>query len=221
MTSDYARLRQIMYEPATVWLSTDLGGQRWLTDKFVLYDVTDYEELKDYDFHVCLGYPWHLGYEPIEGECSCPDEVPDGSYQLTVSKGFKPRESVPEPDIEAYFVKMNEKEWHPVKPSEWSVAEHPGKAMLWTHSSHQLGDDKALPCLIGEPTWKAIKRHHPNVLVEYTAEGNTFRFREVIHDGCDEESYCGCRPTLFAYAAGIRIPDGQETIANEIARLAA
>jgi hypothetical protein len=197
MTTDWARLRQVMYEPATCWLSTDYAGDRWLTDQYVLYNVTGYEELYCYD----------SSYDVV---------WPDGPYQVTVSKGFKPRKSVPQPDIEAYLAKMNDKSWLPASPTEWSVAEHPGKAMLWRFG--------ALPCLLGESTWSAIKRHHPNVEVEYTSDGNIFRFRETCHldpyDDCAGGD-CPCEPVVFAYAAGIRCPDGQEDAAYEIARSAA
>ena len=219
MTTDWAKLRRIMYEPSTVWLATDYGGQRWLTDQFVLYDVTGYAELHDYDFHVCLGYPAHLGYEPLEGECSCPDEIPDGSYQLTVTKGFKPRDSVPQPDIEAYFVKMNESVWVPADPCEWSVAEHPGKAMLWTANSN-------IPCLLGESTWTEIKRYHPDVEVEWAPNqgAGTFRFSETYHVDPDDEECstgeCDCETRWFAFAAGIRVPDGQEHVAGAIVAVA-
>lgn len=216
MTSDWARLRQVMYEPSTVWLSTDYGGDRWLTDQFVLYRVTGYAELSDYDFHTCLNYePW-LGYEPLEDECSCPEEIPDGPYQLTVSRGFKPRKSVPQPDIEGYFQNLAKKSWCPTFPGEWSVAEHPGKAMLWTYEGK--------PCLLGESTWTALKRHHPDVIVEYTPEGNIFRFSEVFHvdpeDDCMDGS-CNCQEIPFAFAAGIQIPDGQEHVAEAIAAVSA
>lgn len=189
-----------MYEPSKVWLSTDLGGQRWLTDQFVLYDVTDADVLYCYD----------TSYDVV---------WPDGPYQLMATGEWRiqTRDSIPEPDIETYFELMNAQEWSPCRPSEWSVAEHPGRAMAWTANGR--------PCLLGEPTWTAIRRYHPEATVEWAPnEGaGTFRFREVQHDGCDEddEVYCGHRPIVFAFAAGIRVPEGQEEIAREIARLTA
>lgn len=216
MTTDWGRLRQVMYEPSAVWLSTDYGGDRWLTDQFVLYRVTGYDELSAYDFHVCLGYDPSLGYEPLEGECSCPDVIPDAPYQLTVSKGFKPRKSVPQPDIDGYFAKLEDKIWMPARPSEWSVAEHPGKAMLWTFGAGSVRP----PCLIGESTWTALKRHHPDAVVEYTPEGNIFRLSEVRHidlEGDCAASECACLSVPFAFVAGIQVPEGQEHVAGAIA----
>lgn len=222
MPRDWARLRQVMYQPSAVWLSTDSEGRRWLTDQFVVYDVTGFEELGTYDFHVCLGYDPALGYEPVEGECTCPDEeVPDGPYQLTVSKGFKPRVSVPEPDIRGYLALMGTRNWRHSEPSEWSVAEHPGKAMLWI--ADWTADSSY--CLLGESTWTALKRNHPGVLVEWAPNkgAGVFRFlgMPAEHQSClleAEDVYCGHRPLPFAYAAGIRVPEGQEGVAAAMVR---
>ena len=169
MTSDIGRLRQIMYQPSACWLSTEYSGDRWLTDQFVLLNVTDEES--------------------VEG-------VVDGPVKLTASNGVQPRDSVPEPDIEAYFATIADADWRPAVPTEWSVAEHPGKAMLWV----RLG---GYPCLLGETTWAQIKRHYPEVKVHYAHDRNLFRFK--LDD------------TPFCFAAGIQIPDGQEGVAEHIA----
>lgn len=185
-SAEYTALRQIMYQPSAVWLATENCGDRWLTDQFVLLCVTYLGE-------------W--------------DELPDGPYKLTAGNGIQPRESVPEPDIEQWFARTAEGRWRPAKPSEWSVAEHPGKAMLWACGS--------LPCLLGESTWTQIKRHHPEVEVAYEATLNMFRFSEPEHDSASEacaEGTCTACPKLpFCYAAGIRTPDGQHDAASAIA----
>lgn len=200
MATDWARLRQVMYQPSAVWLTTVYGTERWLTDQFVLYNVTGFNELHYYDPSYGPEWQWE-----------------DGAYKLTVSKGFEPRDSVPPPDMEAWFDKLyNDNEWLRAEPTEWSVAEDPDKprpsrAMLWTSDG--------LPCLVGESTWVALKRNHPGCLVDYAhGEQNVFRFSEVRHEGCDEDTYCGHRPIPFAFAAGIRCPEGQEDIAYDIAR---
>jgi hypothetical protein len=188
---DWTRLRQIMYEPSSCWLATEHSGDRWLTDQFVLYNVTGMEELTEYDYHLA-DCTWE---ETVE--CSCPDELPDGAYKVTVSKGFQPRDSVPEPDIEAYFGIMASHIWYSATPSEWSVAEHPGKAMLWGAAGGA--------CLLGESTWTQISRHYPGCEVAYAfnRSAGVFRFTE--------------NGVPFAYAAGIQIPEGQEGVAHAIA----
>jgi hypothetical protein len=187
---ELTRLRAIMYEPSAVWLGTWAGERRWLTDGYVMLDVTDSAALED-------------------------EYIADGGYKLVASKGFESRDTIPEPDLDVYFARMDElADWHPVKPSEWSVAEHPGKAMLWVAKP----GDYPFPCLLGEPTWTAIKRNHPDCLVEYSEETNVFRFSEVQHDGCEPEAYCGCRPMPFCFAAGIRVPEGQDDVAHAIAQ---
>lgn len=176
--AEITRLRQIMYEPSAVWLATWAGERRWLTDGYVMLDVTDSPALED-------------------------EEVPDGGYKLVASKGFDPRDAVPEPDLDKYFERLDEiAEWHVVKPSEWSVAEHPGKAQLWIYNAPGF---KPQPCLLGESTWTQLKRHHADAIVEYSPERNTFRFTEGLP---------------FCFAAGIRVPDGQEFVAAAIARKA-
>ena len=188
--NERARIRQIMYEPSKVWLATEHCGDRWLTDQFVLYDVTGADVLQCYD--ETYGIEW-----------------PDGPYQLMATGAWRmgARDSVPEPDIEAFLGIMAELVWFPATPTEWSVAEHPGKAMLWNADG--------LPALLGESTWTAIKRHHPYCLVEHAQNDSagTFRFSDPrVIDGE------GPHPIPFCYAAGIQIPDGQEDVAFEIVR---
>lgn len=201
----WAELRQILYEPSAVWLATWAGTERWLTDQFVMLDVTGSDALAE-------------------------AELPDGGYKLTAANGFQPRDTVPEPDLDVYFAAMDvAANWHLARPTEWSVAEHPGKAMLWTYfvpidsgfGTTNVPLDVGQPCLLGESTWTAIRRHHPGCLVEYSDEINAFRFAELPRDcpSCAGEPgvYCGHRPLPFCFAAGIRIPDGQEQVAAAIA----
>lgn len=191
--AEITRLRQIMYEPSAVWLATWAGERRWLTDGYVMLDVTDSPALED-------------------------EEVPDGGYKLVASKGFDPRETVPEPDLDRYFARLDEiTHWWPAQPTEWSVAEHPGKAQLWVYDLSELGDPRPCRCLLGESTWTQLKRHHPDAIVEYAPERNIFRLSEVQHEDCDPETYCGHRPLPFCFAAGIRVPDGQEDAAIALA----
>lgn len=200
-SAEYTALRQIMYQPTAVWLATENCGDRWLTDQYVLINVTAMDALTVEDPEAALA-GW-TGPEP---------ELPDGPYKLTASNGFQSREGIPEPDIERWFTRAAEGRWRPVKPSEWSVAEHPGKAMLWACGT--------LPCLLGESTWTALKRHHPECEVSYEGELNMFRFAEPNHDSASEAcatDACLCSPVPFCYAAGIRVPDGQYEIATAVA----
>lgn len=190
----WASLRQIMYQPSAVWLATENSGDRWLTDQYVMLNVTDYPAFK-----VCE----ECRAGRICGEC--PPGYPDGPYKLTVSSGPQPRAAIPEPDIEGYFQRIEGRDWRPATPTEWSVAEHPGKAMLWAHwpnpRDHEIPPE---PCLLGESTWTAINRHYPDCLVEYSFRGNgLFRFSS---------------PVAFAFAAYIRIPEGQEAAALAVVR---
>lgn len=203
---EWTRLRQIMYEPSAVWLSTENSGDRWLTDQYVLLNVTGSLSLFDADY-------WQRSVVPVE---TADDELPDGSYKLIASKGLEPRESIPQPDLEAWFGAVaDQAQWKNAVPTEWSVAEHPGKAMLWT--------SRGFPALMGEPTWTQIKRHHQDVTVDYTFTHNLFRFSKPEHDHLLEDP-CplgGCKLIPFCFAAGIRTPDGQQDIAKAVAELVA
>lgn len=181
-----------MYQPSEVWLSTEYSGDRWLTDKYVMLNVTGEEALL------------------VEQEDELGQEIPDGAYKLVVSKGIEPRKAVPEPDIELYFQLISEWAWFPARPTEWSVAEHPGKAQLWVSARR--------PTLLGEPTWSQIKRHYPDCTVEYSGIGHTFRFsRPCDLVPCFHEDGCRSGTIPFCYAAAIDIPDGQESVAQAIA----
>jgi hypothetical protein len=172
-----------MYQPSAVWLATENCGDRWLTDQYVLLNITESDDFKD---------------------------MPDGPYKLTVSKGPEPQATGQAPDpawrIERYFEYLTGRDWKIARPTEWSVAEHPGKAQLWSAGGK--------PHLLGESTWTAIKRYHPSCVVEYSSNRRgvnhgIFRFMEEAESG----------PYIpFAYAAGIRIPEGQEAAAEALAR---
>jgi hypothetical protein len=184
----YAALRQIMYQPSAVWLATEYSGDRWLHDQWVMLNVTGNSALRYED---ATDSELELG------------EIPDGAYKLMADQklGLQPRDSIPQADLEAYFAGILG-EWRPANPTQWSVAEHPGKAMLW----EARGSGVQLPCLLGESTWTAIKRHYPDCEVHWQPRRNLFQFSER-----------GSFP--FCFAAGIQVPTGQERIAVEIARL--
>lgn len=186
---DYWRaMRAIMYQPTEVWLITDKQDDRWLTDQFVMLKITDAEEFL---------------------------LLPDGAYKLTVSKGPEARDSKATFDLDEWFVSVNHRDWHLAEPTMWSVIEeYNGKAHAW--------NAEGVPALLGEPTWAAIKRYYPEVVPEHSWRGNSiFRFSAPEHNNaCEVEEdgtyRCLCRPVPFAYAAGIKIPEGQEKVAERV-----
>lgn len=188
LRKEWARLRALLYESHDLALSTDeRDGHRWLTDRYVLLDIT--------------------GSIAAEG-------TEDGCYRLVQARGFEARThefeggEVPLANylgggIVDYLELVETKAaWEPVVPSQWSVAEHPGKAMLLSC--------RGLPVLMGESTWTALHRHYEEPVVEYDilSGRNLFRVHELGHG-----------KTPVAYVAGIRIPDGQEEIARAISGL--
>lgn len=180
LRKELTRLRALLYTSRDVALATDdRDGRRYLCDRYVMLDVTH---------SVAIA------------------EVADGIYKLVASKGFEPREG--EDWLNGGVVDFFDHAeagaiWTAVTPTQWSVAEHPGKAMLLVAGT--------VPCLIGESTWTALHRHYREPLVEYNvAGGNMFRAKSRV---------AGVIYGILGYVAGIRIPDGQVEIARQIADL--
>jgi hypothetical protein len=171
-----------MYEGLRVQLATDAQGRRWLTDGFVCLNVTDSAAtLKHCDDGCCD----HLGF------------LPDGVYKLTAARGLVARDGeVLAFDPDAYLARVEASAvWRLALPTEWSVAEHPGKAMLWRADGR--------PCLMGEPTWTSFRSRFDSPRIEYDTSGSQNVFRVSVGD-------------VVAYVAGIRIPDGQEGQAHAV-----
>lgn len=171
---DRARLRALMYEPQSVMLQQDKLKRWWLTDMYVMLEVS--------------------GAPSVEG-------VPPGEYKLLAS-GEMRELSTRIMDIDGWRHNItNNCRWAPASPTMWSVAEHPGKAMLFRVEMQQYCDKPY--ALLGEPTWTAFQRHHGEGLeVMYSTVHNLFRFS--VRD-------------WWSYAAGIRCPGGQEDVAKAIA----
>ena len=182
---EWARLRSLLYETHDLALTTDgRDGHRWLTDRYVLLDVT--------------------GSPAIEG-------LEDGAYKLLATRGLQGGLAVNEDyqnflggGIVDYLDRVESgANWVCAHPSEWSVAEHPGKAMLLSCVGR--------PVLIGESTWTTLHRHFPEARVEYDMSSGRNLFRVWEPNGNFDP---GSR--IVAYVAGIQIPEGQEEIAGRM-----
>jgi hypothetical protein len=204
--SFWREMRAIMYQPLEVWLATGSLGDRWLTDQYVMLKVTESEEFR---------------------------ELPDGAYKIAyISKGPEPRDAPIDFQIDAYLQRAEERYWVSATPTPWSVDESPNsRAMLW--------DAGGSPVLLGRETWQAIQRHYPDCVPQCAtwqdAEGVThtlFRFQQehtvnglTMHvDGSitgtpyGEGEVAFRPPETFAYAAGIRMPEGAGLAARMIVR---
>lgn len=219
---EIARLRAIMYEPSRVRLVTAVqDGSRWLSDGYVMLDVTDSPAIAgecptpcDDDCDALCHEGHQVGYKR---DHEPGDHLKDGQYKLIAARGFEPIIAHTDPDedckagncvcpiapaeldADAYFDALTAADWQAACPSQWSVAEHPGKAMLFSVHGHAK--------LMGESTFASLSKHLGKPQVEYAMGlgANVFRFL----DG----------GSVVAYAAGIIIPEGQEEIASAIARL--
>ena len=195
LRKEWTRFRALLYDSHDLALCTDeRDGHRWLTDRYVLLDVT--------------------GSIAIEG-------VADGCYKLVQSRGFELRTHEFENEevalanyLDGGIVDFLERvetgaKWVDAYPSEWSVAEHPGKAMLLTCNYH--------PVLMGESTWTALHRHYTEPRVEFDVASGRNLFRALSPDQVQQMAPPGAGYFVVAYVAGIRIPEGQEEVARAIA----
>jgi hypothetical protein len=170
-----------MYEPLRVQLATAENGQRWLTDGFVMLDVSASLVLVS----DITNLPWR-----------------DGVFKLTAAHGLTPRDEILGFKVdEALELAERDAKWVLAEPTQWSVAEHPGKAMLFSADG--------LPCLLGESTWTALHKAYERPGVEY----NTSEDHNLFRVSADW--------TVVAYIAGIRCPEGEEDHAKLLARSSA
>lgn len=192
--SYWRQMREIMYQPLEVWLATDKAGNRWLTDQYVMLDITGSEEFA---------------------------ELPDGAYKIAfISKGPEPREAPVDFDVEKYIERINHHHWWPATPTKWSFEESANdRAMLWdTYDVAALGRDtwKAISrfypdCKVECASWKDDEGHRRSVF--------RFFYPSTLPPGVEVEGdrlvgtptttgTFGTRPGhIFAYAASIRIPE--------------
>jgi squalene cyclase len=163
-----------MYQPNSVMLQQARSGKWWLTDMYVMLNVT--------------GDPGVAGLEP-------------GEYRI-MGSGEMRELSTRVMDVDGYLYNIaGQCRWREAEPTEWSVAEHPGKAMLF--SVRQTGTGKIQRyALLGEGTWTALTKYHPVKALYYSQRNNLFLFDMDTHS---------------AYVAGIRCPEGQEKVAEAIA----
>ena len=199
LRKEWARIRSIMYENTRLRLSTAaMDDGRWLTDGYVLLDVTDspaVEGLDDAQYKLQAG----KGFMPIY------NEYPETGDKVLRASEFDP---------DAYLDGLADAEWAPATPSQWSVAEHPGKAMLFSVQepyAHMGEAQQVSAALMGESTWATLHSNYPGATAEYACNRDKTLFR-IIFAGHGELE-------VVAYIAGIQIPTGQEGIAQAIAEL--
>lgn len=102
----FAQLYRIMVEPGTVYVVTDPKGRRWITDTYVMLDVTDFAAIVGTDHK-------------------------DGRYSLLATIGLRwTDDSVP--DVDAYFASVEHAgaRWTQVRETEWSLRDDRAR-LLW------------------------------------------------------------------------------------------
>jgi hypothetical protein len=103
----FAQLYRVMVEPSRVHIVTHAAtGRRWITDTYVMLDVTDFAAIVGSD---------HA----------------DGRYSLLVTVGLRWIDSTV-PDVEGYFahVEHSAAEWMPMHETEWSLRADAAR-LLW------------------------------------------------------------------------------------------
>jgi len=146
----------------------DFRVERWLSDRYVLVNVTDDLALRsDNEDH-----SWGV--------------LPDGAYKLTAGKGLVPADHLT-PDTAGlvnYIEERDEAQWHPLQRTRWSVADSKAKIMLayaetfkgleapdWERGWHRV------PLGINEGIWNAFNEAFWDKLVTFQSTDDEIPYR--------------------------------------------
>lgn len=154
---EYARLRSLLINPASVEVLHSGGGERvWMTDRFVMIDITDSRALRE--------------------------DMPDGEYRLMASRGFQFSQRGPLVNMAVYLAKMRSLAWHPAYATQWSVTDSQAKAMLLyvdlpqRRSWHEVEPARRVPLAMNEDVWQSIVTSYPGAELAHTgSRGDPFR----------------------------------------------
>jgi hypothetical protein len=103
LRKEFMRLRKILLESSVILVT--MPYHRWLTDHFVLLDVTDSDAVTDKD---------------------------DGTYRLTATSGLTYKDK-PSFDAPAFFKVLHSlPAWQKTAPTGWSITESEAKATILT-----------------------------------------------------------------------------------------
>jgi hypothetical protein len=203
LTKERARLRSLFkVNPNQVHLFTRpetyyrLSVQRWLSDKYVMVNVTGSPALR---------VPDPPGM--VDSHSTVEMELPDGAYKLTAAHGLQPSSGWLVPDTAGLlsFLESRDAKWSPMYRTQWSIADSPAKLML----AYADVVNKECPLksyrvavAVNEGIWAAFEAAFPGCRFEWR-EGDPYRVTDA--DG-----------RIVGYVAKARVPEDEEATAQRI-----
>lgn len=140
-----------MTRPATVQLMRH-DGRAWLTDKYVMLDVTSSPAI---------------------------DGLDGGWYRLTSTKGLTARDGIEVIDVAAYLAHVRHFQMYPVTPTPWCIRHNKAKAML-CYVTVRLGVrstdtlTERIPLGINEDLWDDFLLSYPNATLAHSGYDGPF-----------------------------------------------
>jgi len=161
-----ARLRSLLkVNPKEAHLITHKDEQRWLSDRYVMVNVTGDLALS----------PEAFNGAPFSGE------MPDGTYHLTAAKGLVPHEFLPSDTGKLIDALESREGWRRVHRTQWSVADSKAKLMLvYAQAGNGTmigGPLKRVPMAINEGIWTAFEQAFWDELVTFETLLDGYPFR--------------------------------------------
>lgn len=204
------RLRTLLLFPNDVHLVTRqvvatktraalVETQRWLSDRYVMVNVTDSAALRITDESE-YAVPGH------------PQDFPDGGYKLMASKGFTPKPDAFLPDTAGLLNSIERSgNWELLHRTEWSMADSDAKLMLaYTKElyKHAPALNKVEPVAVNEGIWDAFI----TAFKDDTAE-------PVLFEYCPDRPYrVSHAGRIVGYIASAEFPD--KTMREDAQRVA-
>jgi hypothetical protein len=164
------------------------GEERWLSDRYVMVNVTD-----DKALHADLGDEYPDG-----------GELMDGMYKLTAGKGLVSCDELPYSDSLAMLDSIERQgAWWVMERTQWQVADSPANLML-AYATRFGGEEwgwSRLPLAVNDGIWAAFAAAFPGARFEYCPERP---YRVTHHE------------TTVGYIASAHLPEDQLEIAQTI-----
>ena len=176
----WSRLRSLFIEPGEVELMTDTSDvepRRWMTDKYVMLDVTR---------NPALGGP---------------DELPDGMYRVTASKGPVPLDRHAGRDVVSCLQAFEAgADWWAVHETRWTLRDD--RAQL-IYVCNPVGFQR-VPLAIDRDVFEAFKAAYQDAVYQATpVVGHSIRVLPRVKAS-------GRTLAPAAYIQPVRIPDGRQ-----------
>lgn len=182
----FAQLRRLMVEPDSVYIMTAANGRRYLTDKYVMLDITNSRV---------------VGWDLLDGE-----------YSLRATLGLRRlHKAVPVvPDVNGYFrmVEGGHPVWVATHATAWSLRGDHARLMWgeYGQAQHKPGHPRRFACAINADALDAFSQAYKGEGSELVFEKDARRLHRPFRVRLVEPMPHGPRSRVLGYVMGIRIP---------------